>query len=74
METEPVSQVLSISKRGRPLQELPALDNSEVSTPPQKGMNFRPILRTLLRKALLVIGITVAVGGGTYVWADKNMS
>ena len=74
METEPVSQVLSISKRGRPLQELPALDNSEVSTPPQKGMNFRPLLRTLLRKALLVIGITAAVGGGTYVWADKNMS
>lgn len=73
METEPVSQVLSISKRGRQLQELPALDNSEVSTPPQKGMNFRPLLRTIQRKALLVIGITAAVGGGAFVWAGKNI-
>jgi uncharacterized protein involved in exopolysaccharide biosynthesis len=73
METEPVSQVLSISKRGRQLQELPALDNSEVSTPPQKGMNFRPLLRTVQRKALLVIGITAAVGGGAFVWANQNI-
>lgn len=73
METEPVSQVLSISKRGRQLQELPALDNSEVSTPPQKGMNFRPLLRTIQRKALLVIGITAAVGGGAFVWANQNI-
>lgn len=73
METEPVSQVLSISKRGRQLQELPALDNSEVSTPPQKGMNFRPLLRTIQRKALLVIGITGAVSVGAFVWANQNV-
>ena len=73
METEPVSQVLSISKRGRQLQELPALDNSEVSTPPQKGMNFRPLLRTIQRKALLVIGITGAVSVGAFVWANQNI-
>lgn len=73
METEPVSQVLSISKRGRQLQELPTLDNSEVSTPPQKGMNFRPLLRTIQRKALLVIGITGAVTVGAFVWANQNI-
>lgn len=73
METEPVSQVLSISKRGRQLQELPALDNSEVSTPPQKGLNLRPLLRTIQRKALLVIGITGAVSVGAFVWASKNI-
>lgn len=74
METEPVSQVLSISKRGRQLQELPALDNSEVSTSPQKGLNLRPLLRTVQRKALLVIGIMAVVGGGAYVWAEKNIA
>ena len=73
METEPVSQVLSISKRGRQLQELPALDKDEVSTPPQKGLNLRPFLRTVQRKALLVIGITAVVGGGAYFWAEKNI-
>ena len=73
MEPESVSQVLSISKRGRQLQELPSLDNSEVSAPPQKGLNLRPLLRTIQRKALLVIGLTAAVGGGAYVWANQNI-
>src|SRR5919202_376959 len=65
METEQVSPVLSISKRGRQLQELPSIDKDEVSAPPQKKMNLRPLLRTVKRKALLIIGITgvVAVGG-----------
>ena len=57
MEIEQGSQLLSISKRGRQLQELPSVDKDEFSAPPQKGLNLRPILRTVRRKALLVIGV-----------------
>ncbi|HEY9730008.1 MAG TPA: polysaccharide biosynthesis tyrosine autokinase [Chroococcales cyanobacterium] len=73
METEPVSQVLSISKRSRQLQELPPLDKDEVSTPPQKGLNLRPLLRTVQRKALLVICIAGGVTAAAFVWANKNI-
>jgi capsular exopolysaccharide synthesis family protein len=73
MEPELVSQVLSISKRGRQLQELPSIDKDEVSTPPQKGLNLRPLLRTVQRKALLVIGIAGAVSVGAYVWAQRTI-
>jgi polysaccharide biosynthesis transport protein len=73
MEPEPVSQVLSISKRSRQLPELPSIDKDEVSTPPQKGLNLRPLLRTVQRKALLVIGIAGAVGVGTYLWAQQSI-
>jgi succinoglycan biosynthesis transport protein ExoP len=66
METEEVSQVLSISKRGRQLQQLPAIEKDEVSTPPQKGLNFRPIMRAVKRKVLLIIGLTVVCGGGAF--------
>lgn len=57
MEIEQGSQLLSISKRGRQLQELPSVDKDEFSAPPQRGLNLRPILRTVRRKALLVIGV-----------------
>jgi capsular exopolysaccharide synthesis family protein len=73
METEPVSQVLSISKRGRQLQELPSQGQDEVSTPPQKGLNFRPLLRTVQRKALLVVGITGAVSAAAFIWAKQTI-
>lgn len=69
METEQVSQVLSISKRGRQLQQLPAIEKDEVSTPPQKGLNFRPILRAVKRKALLIIGLTVVCGTGGFLYS-----
>ena len=73
METEPVSQVLSLSKRGRQLQQLPSSDKEEVSAPPQKGMNLRPLLRTVQRKALLVIGITGVVSVAAYFWAKSSI-
>lgn len=69
METEEVSQVLSISKRGRQLQQLPAIEKDEVSTPPQKGLNFRPILRAVKRKALLIISLTVVCGTGGFQYS-----
>lgn len=73
METEEVSQVLSISKRGRQLQQLPAIEKDDVSTPPQKGLNFRPILRAVKRKALLIIGLTVVCGGGAFFYTSKTI-
>lgn len=74
MGTEQVSEVLSISKRGRQLQELPSVEKEEVNASPQKGLNFRPLLRTIQRKALLIIGITGIVGGGTYYWASQTIA
>jgi capsular exopolysaccharide synthesis family protein len=67
MEIEQGSQLLSISKRGRQLQELPSVDKDEFSAPPQRGLNLRPILRTVRRKALLVLGIAGIVTFG--VWS-----
>jgi uncharacterized protein involved in exopolysaccharide biosynthesis len=72
METEQVSQVLSISKRGRQLQQLPSVDKEEVNAPPQKGLNLRPLLRTVKRKALVVIGITGVVTVAAYVWSKQT--
>ena len=74
MGTEQVSEILSISKRGRQLQELPSVEKDEVSASPQKGLNFRPLLRTIQRKALLIIGITGVVGGGTFYWASQTIA
>lgn len=72
METESVSQVFSISKRGRQLQQLPSVDKEEVNAPPQKGLNLRPILRTIKRKAILVIGITGIVTAGAVVYSKQT--
>lgn len=69
METESVSQVFSISKRGRQLQQLPSVDKEEVNAPPQKGLNLRPLLRTIKRKAILVIGITGLVTAGAVIYS-----
>jgi capsular exopolysaccharide synthesis family protein len=66
METEQGSQILSISKRGRQLQELPSVDQEEFSAPPRKGLNLRPLLRTVQRKALLVVGIAGVVTVGAW--------
>lgn len=71
MEIEQGSQLLSISKRGRQLQELPSVDKDEFSAPPQRGLDLRPILRTVRRKALLVIGIAGIVTAGA-VYATKG--
>lgn len=72
METESVSQVFSISKRGRQLQQLPSVDKEEINAPPQKGLNLGPILRTIKRKALVVAIITGAVTAGAYVYSKQT--
>ncbi len=72
METEPVSQVFSISKRGRQLQQLPSVDKEEINAPPQKGLNLNPILRTIKRKAILVLGIAGIVTAGAVVYSKQT--
>lgn len=68
METEQIPQILSITKQGRQVQQVAPADNAEFTPPPQKGLNIRPLLRTLQRKALIVIGITgLAAGAAWYV-------
>jgi capsular exopolysaccharide synthesis family protein len=67
METAQGSQILSISKRGRQLQELPSVDKDEFNAPPQRGLNLRPLLRTVQRKALLIIVIAGVVAVGAWV-------
>ncbi|HLO48785.1 MAG TPA: polysaccharide biosynthesis tyrosine autokinase [Kamptonema sp.] len=74
METEHGEQVVSIGKRGRQFQELPVGDLDESSSPPQKGLNLRPFLRTFQRKILLIIGITtvVAVAAAVQIKLSKK--
>lgn len=74
METETGSQILSISKRGRQLQELPSVDQEEFSPPPKKGINLRPLLRTVQRKALLVAGVAGVVTLGTWLLTKSTPS
>ena len=71
METAQGSQILPISKRGRQLQELPSIDQEEFNAPPKKGSNLRPLLRTLQRKALLIIGIAGVVTFAAW-YSTKN--
>ncbi|NEP57824.1 MAG: polysaccharide biosynthesis tyrosine autokinase [Symploca sp. SIO2G7] len=40
------------------MQQIPLEEEVEFNAPPQKGLNFRPILRTVQRKILLILGIT----------------
>lgn len=73
METEQVSQFGSISKRGRQLQQLPSVEKEEVNTPPQKGLNLRPLVRTIQRKVLLIIGITGIMTAAAYVSSKQTL-
>jgi len=57
-DTEQNNQILSVSKQSRKLQQVPLEEEVEFNAPSQKGLNFRPILRTVQRKILLIIGIT----------------
>lgn len=72
MVTEQVSQFGSISKRGRQLQQLASVEKEEVNAPPQKGLNFRPLVRTFKRKIILIIGITGIVTAAAYVWSKQT--
>lgn len=57
-DTEQNSQILSVSKPSRKLQQVPLEEEVEFNAPQQKGLNLRPLLRTARRKALLIVGLT----------------
>ena len=50
-----------IKDNSRALQQLPSEDLEEFNTSTPKGLNLRPLLRTLQRQALLVIGVAGVV-------------
>src|SRR5919199_1155621 len=58
METQYNSQTFSASDLSGEMQQVPSVDTDEYNSPPQKGLNLRPLLRTIQRKALLITGIT----------------
>lgn len=70
------TQVLSdtsIEQHGEPqVSELSAYDNEEFNAPSQKGLNLRPFLRTLQRKALLVTAITGTVAVGAWISTKRT--
>jgi succinoglycan biosynthesis transport protein ExoP len=66
VDTQDKTQILSISHNGKQLQEVPTGETEELNAPPSKGFNLRPLLRTVRRKALLIIGITGLVGVGAW--------
>lgn len=64
METEQDPQILSISTKGsKQLLPVAAGEPDELNAAPQKGLNLRPLLRTIQRKILLIVGITAGIGG-----------
>jgi|GEM_PF-325554 len=61
---------LSIRNNDQQLQELPPEDNEDLNVPPSKGFNIRPLLRTIQRKALLIIGVAGVVS--VAAWYSKS--
>jgi capsular exopolysaccharide synthesis family protein len=63
MDTDQGFPTSSLSKQGRPFQQSLATDTEELELAARKGLSFRPLLRTVRRKALLIAGITTVVVG-----------
>ncbi|MEG3896546.1 MULTISPECIES: polysaccharide biosynthesis tyrosine autokinase [unclassified Microcoleus] len=64
MEREQDAHIVPISNQSRQVQQFSVDEGEELSAPPQKGLNLKPLLRTFGRKALVIIGIIGLVGGG----------
>ncbi|MGQ4650685.1 polysaccharide biosynthesis tyrosine autokinase [Lyngbya aestuarii] len=75
MNQEQDSQILSISKQGRQLQQqLPLDDEVELSAPPQKGLNLAPLLRIVQRRVLLIAGITALATAAAALMSSRSPS
>lgn len=68
METEQGARLIPLSKRSQSLQPPIAEDAEEGSTQSQKGLNFAPLLRTLQRKALLIVIIAGLTTSGAIAY------
>ncbi|MEG3877808.1 polysaccharide biosynthesis tyrosine autokinase [Microcoleus sp. herbarium7] len=64
METEQDSPIVPISNQSRQVQQFSVDEGEESGAPPAKGLNLKPLFRTLARKAIVIIGIVGLVGGG----------
>ena len=66
METEHDAHIVPISNQSRQVQQFSVDEGEELSAPPQKGLNLKPLFRTFQRQALVIIGIIALAGGGVY--------
>jgi len=66
MEKEQDAHIVPISNQSRQVQQFSVDEGEELGAQPQKGLNLKPLFRTLGRKALVIIGIVALAGGGIY--------
>jgi capsular exopolysaccharide synthesis family protein len=64
MEREQDAHIVPISNQSRQVQQFSVDEGEELSAPPQKALNLKPLVRTFQRKALIIIGIIGLVGAG----------
>jgi succinoglycan biosynthesis transport protein ExoP len=64
MEREQDAHIVPISNQSRQVQQFSVDEGEELSAPPPKPLNLKPLVRTFQRKALIIIGIIGLVGAG----------
>ena len=64
MEREQDAHIVPISNQSRQVQQFSVDEGEELSAPPQKALNLKPLVRTFQRKALIIIGVIGLVGAG----------
>lgn len=53
-------------------QEFPSEDQEEISSSSARGLNLKPLIRTLIRKAWLIVGLTTLGTSGALVWSFQD--
>jgi len=66
MEREQDAHIVPISNQSRQVQQFSVDEGEELSAQPQKALNLKPLLRTLQRKALIIIGIMGLIAAATH--------
>ena len=72
MEREQDAHIVPISNQSRQVQQFSVDEGEELSAPPPKALNLKPLLRTFQRKALIIIGIIGLVGSGVYYTISRS--
>jgi len=72
METEQDSHLVPISNQSRQVQQFSVDEGEESGGAPPKGLNLKPLFRTLARKSLLIIGIIALAGGAVYFQIEQG--
>ena len=71
METEQDSHLVPINNQSRQVQQFSGDEGEESGAAPPKGLNLKPLFRTLARKSLIIIGI-IGLAGGAVVYQIKG--